>query len=164
MRRVGIMLVVLSMAAGVGIWSSDKRVNAAEDRLEAVKKQFVGNYDLVSYVSFPADGGERDMNYIGRIMYDEYGNMAAQGMPKDLPERAAASTENVRGGFAYWGSVEFDLDNNVVIHKVEGSSSRGSWVGEDNIRYFEFTDEFLKLSMKDDSGRTIGTLTWKKFE
>ncbi len=164
MRRFGIMLVVLVMAAGVGIWSSDKRANAADDRrLKDIREQFLGNYELVSFISYPAEGGEVDMNYTGRIMYDEFGNMAAQGMPRDLPQRAAASRENVRGGFAYWGSVRFDLDNGAVIHVVEGSPSRGSWVGEDNVRYFEFVDGLLKLSMKDDSGRTTGTLTWRKY-
>ncbi len=163
MRRLGIMTVVLIMAAGVGLWSSDKRAIAADDRLEAVKQQFIGHYELVSYVTFPAEGGEVDMNYIGRIMYDEHDNMSAQGMPKDLPARAAAATQNVSGGFAYWGSVHYDLDNNIVIHKVEGSPTRGGWVGEDNVRHFEFADGFLKLSIKDASGRTTGTLTWRKY-
>ena len=163
MRRVGIMLVVLTLAAGVGIWSSGKRVSAAEGNEEAIKQQFVGHWELVSYVTFPEEGGVRDMNYIGRITYDGLGNMTAQGMPKDLPERAAQSRENVRGGFAYWGDVVFDLENNIIIHKVTGSPTRGSWPGEDNIRYFEFEDGLLKLSMKDDAGRLIGTLTWRKF-
>ena len=98
----------------------------------------------------------------GRITYDGVGNMTAQGMPKDLPERAAQSSENVRGGFAYWGDVVYDVDNNIVIHKVKGSPSRGSWPGEDNIRYYEFDDGLLKLSMKDETGRLTGTLTWRK--
>ncbi len=164
MRRLGIMMVVLLMAAGVGIWSTNQRAVAADDRLEMVKQQFLGHYDLVSYVTFPAEGGEVDMNYLGRIMYDDHGNMSAQGMPKNLPERAAASTTNVTGGFAYWGTVHFDLDNNIVIHRVQGSPTRGSWVGEDNVRHFEFVDGYLKLSIKDASGRTTGTLTWLKYE
>ena len=164
MRRLGIMMVVLLMAAGVGIWSSNQRAVAADDRLEMVKQQFLGHYDLVSYVTFPAEGGEVDMNYLGRIMYDAHGNMSAQGMPKNLPERAAASTTNVTGGFAYWGTVHFDLDNNIVIHRVQGSPTRGNWVGEDNVRHFEFVDGYLKLSIKDATGRTTGTLTWLKYE
>jgi hypothetical protein len=163
MRRFGIMLVILSMAAAVGVWSGEKRAMAADNRLENINQQFIGHYELVSYVTFDADGTERDMNYLGRITYDGKGNMTAQGMPKDLPARAAASSENVRGGFAYWGSVHFDLDNNIVVHKVEGSPTRGNWVGEDNIRHFEFADGFLKLSIKDETGRTTGTLTWRKY-
>ena len=162
MRRLGMMLVVLTMAAGVGMWSSSKRASAAEDTEAAINRQFTGHWELVSFISFAADGTERDMEYIGRITYDGVGNMTAQGMPKDLPERAAQSSENVRGGFAYWGDVVYDVDNNIVIHKVKGSPSRGSWPGEDNIRYYEFDDGLLKLSMKDETGRLTGTLTWRK--
>jgi hypothetical protein len=139
-------------------------VSAAEDvRLAAVKRQFVGHYELVSFINFPADGGEVDNNYIGRIMYDEHDQMSAQGMPKDLPARAAQSSTNVSGGFAYWGPVTWDIDQNKVTHHVEGSPTRGSWVGEDNVRYYEFTsDGLLKLSIRDASGRTTGTLTWRR--
>lgn len=131
--------------------------------LAAVKQQFVGHYELVSFVSIRENGEVVDNNYVGRIMYDENDEMSAQGMPKNLPERAAQSSERVMGGFAYWGSVTWDIDNGIVTHHVEGSPTRGSWVGEDNVRYYEFTDDgLLKLSMKDESGRLIGTLTWRR--
>jgi hypothetical protein len=137
----------------------------AEDssELAAIKQQFVGHYELVSFVSIRENGDVVDNNYVGRIMYDENDEMSAQGMPKNLPERAAQSSERVMGGFAYWGSVTWDIDNGIVTHHVEGSPTRGSWVGEDNVRYYEFTDDgLLKLSMKDESGRLIGTLTWRR--
>ena len=141
-------------------------VSAQNSRdVEAMQRRFVGNYDLVSYVSFRPDGEVVDMNYSGRIMYDGHGNMSAIGMPKDLPARARASDTNVRDGFAYWARVSFDLANGIVIHHGEGSPTRGSWPGVDNIRYFEFTDEgLLKLSLKNEEGRTTGTLTWRKIE
>lgn len=136
---------------------------ADEDALAAIKQQFVGHYELVSFISYPATGGEVDNDYVGRIMYDESDQMSAIGMPKSLPERAAQSSENVRGGFAYWGPVTWDIDNQRVIHHVEGSPTRGSWVGEDNIRFYEFTaDGLLKLSIRDEAGRTTGTLTWRR--
>jgi len=38
-------------------------------------------------------------------------------------------------------------------------------VGEDNVRYYEFTPEgLLKLSIRDENGRTTGTLTWRRIE
>jgi len=163
MRRVTAVLSVLLLVAGLFVYKSDSRVNASESRLDEIQRRFDGHYELVSFIQYPEQGGEIDMNYTGRIMYDAHGNMSAQGMPRDLPERAAASSERVRGGFAYWGSVSFDLENDIVIHHVEGSPTRGSWVGEDNIRHFEFTEEYLKLSIRDESGRTTGTLTWKKY-
>lgn len=135
----------------------------AAETLEQVKARFVGHYELVTYMVFPASGGERDNNYVGRIMYDEFNNMSAIGMPRSAPEEAEQAGEPGSQGFSYWGKVSWDLERGVVIHHVEGSSSRNSWVGEDNIRYFELVgDDVLKLSLKDSQGRTTATLTWRK--
>ncbi|MCH7817044.1 MAG: lipocalin-like domain-containing protein [Proteobacteria bacterium] len=136
----------------------------AASELDVIRQKFIGDYELVSYVTYPAQGEANDMDYIGRLSYDAYGNMTGIGMPRNLPERAAQSSEQMTSGFAYWGTVSFDLDQGVVIHHVEGSPMRGGWVGQDNIRYFEFTDEFLKLSLKSASGRTTATLTWRRLE
>ncbi|MDH7942828.1 lipocalin-like domain-containing protein [Pseudohongiella sp. SYSU M77423] len=166
MRRTLMGAALVSAAVLLAaVWSNESADAAQDDALMAVKQQFVGHYELVSFVSFPATGGEVDNNYVGRIMYDENDQMSAQGMPKDLPERAAQTTELVRGGFAYWGPVTWDISQNKVTHHVEGSPTRGSWVGEDNVRYYEFTPEgLLKLSIRDENGRTTGTLTWRRIE
>ena len=52
--------------------------------LESMKQKFIGDYELVNYVTFGEDGTERDMQYIGRLSYDHLGNMAGLGMPIDL--------------------------------------------------------------------------------
>lgn len=165
MRRTRSGLATAGLLAGFVLMLQMPLVLAQDAALEAVKRQFIGHWELVSFISYPPEGGERDNNYIGRIMYDENDQMSAQGMPKDLPARAAQSTTNVAGGFAYWGPVTWDISQNKVTHRVEGSPTRGSWVGEDNVRYYEFTaDGLLKLSIRDENGRTTGTLTWKRIE
>lgn len=157
-----IFAAVLLAATTTLCWATGS--NAADaNQLATVKQQFVGHYELVSFISYPASGGEVDNEYLGRIMYDENDQMSAIGMPRSLPERAAETDGVARGGFAYWGPVTWDIENQRVIHHVEGSPTRGSWVGEDNIRYYEFTaDGLLKLSIRDDQGRTTGTLTWRR--
>lgn len=134
----------------------------AADDVEAVRQQFLGDYELISYVQFPATGGEIDMNYVGRLSYDAFGNMAGLGMPRDLPARDAQASERLTGGFAYWGKVSFDLDKGTVIHHVEGAPMIPSWVGGDNIRYFEFVGDLLKLSLKNAENRVTATLTWRR--
>jgi|TARA_B110000263_G_C15041253_1_gene388640 hypothetical protein len=159
------LLLPMAMVFAIGAPACTTAQDASAGDLEAVKAQFVGHYELVIYESFRPNGEVIDMNYVGRILYDEHDNMSAIGMPKDLPARAQESSERVQGGFAYWGKVSFDLPNGIVIHHVEGSPTRGSWPGVDNIRYFEFTDEgLLKLSLKNAEGQTTGTLTWRKIE
>ncbi len=131
--------------------------NAADDGYA----QFIGDWELVSYVVFPADGGQRDMNYVGYLSYDEHGNMAGLGMPRDLPERAESDPQ-ARAGFGYWGSVTVDTEEGRVIHHVEGAPTQPRWVGGDNIRFYEFEDNLLKLSLKDNTGRISATLTWRR--
>lgn len=133
--------------------------------VEAVKQKFIGDWELASYYTFPVNGDAREMGYIGRLSYDRFGNMAGLGMPKDLPERQRESSERLMQGFAYWGPVSWDLDRGAVIHHVQGSPMVPQWVGGDNVRYFEFEgDDILKLSLRDNNGRTTGTLTWHRLK
>ena len=136
----------------------------AADTLQGIKQKFQGDFELVSYFQFPEQGDPIDMNYVGRLSYDAFGNMAGLGMPRDLPERNRANEERVTGGFGYWGKVSFDLEHSLVIHHVEGSPMVPEWVGGDNIRHFEFSDGLLKLSLKNSEGRTTGTLSWRKLD
>lgn len=123
--------------------------------------QFIGDWVLVSYIVFPIEGGQRDMDYVGYLSYDDHGNMAGLGMPRNLPERAESDPQ-VRAGFGYWGSVSVDTEGGRVIHHVEGAPTQPRWVGGDNIRYYEFEDNLLKLSLKDNTGRISATLTWTR--
>ena len=132
---------------------------AADD---ANYQQFIGDWELVSYLQFPEAGGEHNMNYVGYLSYDAQGNMAGFGMPQDLPERAAQSNERIMAGFAYWGTVSVNQAEKIVTHHVQGSPMVPQWVGGDNVRYFEFVDDLLKLSLKNSAGRVTGTLTWKR--
>jgi len=132
--------------------------------LEDVKARFVGYYELVSFVSFPNSGGEVRNDYIGRIIYDGHDNMSAIGMPRDAPDSARRAGAAGSQGFAYWGKVSWDVEQGIVIHHVEGSPTRNTWVGEDNIRYYELDGNLLRLSLRDEAGRTTGTLTWRKID
>lgn len=137
-------------------------LSQAAETLQEIERQFQGDFELVSYVQFPAQGEPIDMNYVGRLSYDAFGNMAGMGMPRDLPQRNRGMDERITGGFAYWGKVSYDLERSLVIHHVEGSPMVPEWVGGDNVRHFEFSNGLLKLSLKNDAGRTTATLSWRK--
>ena len=96
-------------------------------------------------------------------MYDAHGNMAAQLMPGDFAERTdeQGSGRGMRGFLGYYGKVIIDVEAGIVTHLVEGASIP-SWLGRDNVRYYEFTDDGLILSLRRD-GRVTGELTWKRF-
>ncbi len=125
-------------------------------------ERFVGDYTLISYVTFPEAGPAVDMKYVGRLSYDRAGNMSGLGMPSGLPEREREAGRTLTGGFAYWGKVTVDDEKKIVIHHVEGSPLMPGWVGGDNVRFYEFEGDLLRLSLKNSDGRTTATLTWRR--
>ena len=125
-------------------------------------ERFVGDYTLISYVTFPEAGPAVDMQYVGRLSYDRAGNMSGLGMPSGLPEREREAGSRLTEGFAYWGKVTVDDEKKIVIHHVEGSPLMPGWVGEDNVRFYEFEGDLLRLSLKNAEGRTTATLTWRR--
>ena len=125
-------------------------------------ERFVGDYTLISYVTFPEAGAAVDMSYVGRLSYDRSGNMSGLGMPSGLPEREREAGGRLTGGFAYWGKVTVDDEKKIVVHHVEGSPLMPSWVGGDNVRFYEFEGDLLRLSLKNAEGRTTATLTWRR--
>ena len=141
----------------------------AEQPASEIQKKLVGNWRLVSFVNIDEKGVERPAGYeSGRIMYDAYGNMAAQLMrtgrarlstPSTEPERAAAYT----GFLAYYGRYEIDHAAGRVTHKVEGSTNP-NWVSTELVRYYAFSPDGsrLMLSLKNAEGRITGTLTWER--
>lgn len=125
-------------------------------------ERFVGDYTLISYVTFPEAGPAVEMSYVGKLSYDSAGNMSGLGMPSGLPEREREAGGRLTGGFAYWGKVTVDDEKKIVVHHVEGSPLMPSWVGGDNVRFYEFEDDLLRLSLKNAEGRTTATLTWRR--
>ncbi len=160
-RVVGTLVVLLAVTmAPVG----DEVSAQGADSVEAVWQMFVGNYELVTYELFRADGEVVSMDYVGRIMYDAGGNMSAIGMPNALPELDRASSDGrVRRGFAYFGTFEIDTEAGSVTHHLIGSPQAARSVGEDWVRYYGFDGDMLTLSIKNDEGRVTGQLTWKRY-
>ena len=115
--------------------------------------RFVGTWKLVSFYTYPTDGEPVDREMTGRIIYDAAGNMAAQLMPnRETEERVTP------GSVAYLGTYTVDDAAGTVTHAVAGSNF-SRWVNTDLVRHFEFADDRLTLSLKED-GRVTGSLTW----
>jgi hypothetical protein len=168
--RSPFLLAFFGILAG-GCAGSDSPEEAAamqtseQPDTQSLQARFVGNWELLSFESFGEDGSAVDNDYIGRLVYDEHGNMSGVGMPRSLPSRRGpAGGELPRAGFGYFSTYEIVPEEGRIIHRVIGSPMNPTWVGTELIRYYEFTEGLLQLSLRNAEGRVTGTLTWRRLE
>jgi len=134
-------------------------------------QRLVGNWTLLSYLTQNADGsaGKPYGDAVGRLSYDEHGNMAGQVMRPGRLEVAPGQwgAQDVRSAYAgyiaYFGRYEVNEPDGIVIHHVDGALNPG-WVGGDQVRSMRFDGELLILStdVRKAGGLVRHTLTWKK--
>lgn len=110
----------------------------------------------------------------GMLMYDGAGSFSGQIMAWERPSFATGnllkgSETEVRAAFegyvAYYGSYTVDEPEGLMIHQVEGSFFP-NWIGERQIRKFEFTvDGELMLStlpIKGSRADLTVALLWQR--
>ncbi len=136
------------------------------------KEQFVGSWELKEWTAelsdeskvFPFGEGPK-----GRLTYDSHGRMAVQIMQGNRPKFSSddplqAQPEEVVGAYsgfiAYCGTYEVNLETANVVHSIT-ISSFPNWVGQDQIRNFEFHGDELTLST-DLIGGSRHRLVWRK--
>jgi hypothetical protein len=134
-------------------------------------KRLVGNWTLLSYVTENPDGsqGKPYGAAVGRLSYDDHGNMAGQVMRPGRLEVAPGQwgAQEVRSAYAgyiaYFGTYEVNEAQDTVVHHVHGALNPG-WVGGHQVRRMRFDGDLLVLSTDvPKAGAMVRhTLTWKK--
>jgi len=136
-----------------------------------MKERLVGTWRLVTYET-DERGGKRGRPYadaVGRLAYDENGNMSGQVM---RPGRAhvevgEGGAQQIRAAYlgyiAYFGTYEVAPDGGFVVHHVLGALNP-AWVGGQQVRRLRFDGERLILSADvPKNGQTVThTLTWER--
>lgn len=141
------------------------------------KNSFVGVWKLVSIDAVRRSGGILPIygkNPIGRLYYDEAGNMSVHfmrsGRPKFKSEtKFRATAQEMRAAYesyeAYFSTYEVDEEKHLVYHKVLGGLFP-NWTGTIQSRYYQFEGSHLILSTEPigsrPSGKTIVTLVWER--
>ena len=136
-----------------------------------MKERLVGTWRLVSYET-DEQSGKRGRPYgdaIGRLDYDEGGNMSGQVMRpgRVLVELGDGGAQQVRAAYlgyiAYFGTYDVAPDGRSVVHHVHGSLNP-AWVGGQQVRKMRFEGDRLVLSADvRKSGDTVThTLTWER--
>ena len=136
--------------------------------------QFIGSWELHEW---RAESMEGDIVYpfgpdaIGEIVYNDDGHMSVQIMK---PNRAKFVSDDplegqrdeilsaYKGFIAYSGTYEVNEKSNQVFHHIK-ISSFPNWVGQKQIRNFEFRDNLLILSTDFIESRKH-RLIWHKRE
>lgn len=118
---------------------------------------FIGTWELDTFEVRAPDGTNvlpLGHGPVGRISYDRDGRMAVQLMRSGRGQFTSgdmlvASDEERReawdGFVAYAGTFEVDVAAGTVTHHIE-ISSFPNWVGQAQVRFFEFGDDTLELT------------------
>lgn len=167
--------LILSITALLMISAIGLAGGGAEDGPDP---RFIGTWSLVTSEFRTSDGtvtyplGE---DAAGVLIYDRGGRMGAQLMRKDRPKFASGdmqggTPEEIKaaneGYVSYFGSYKVNSKDRTVVHHVEGSLFP-NWVGQDQVRSFEFSADSQVLTLKTrpflSGGREItGVLIWKR--
>jgi hypothetical protein len=145
------------------------------DKMENVtiaNEKFDGSWELKEWTA-ELTSGELVFPYgpdaKGILTYDKFGNMAVQLMKNKRPKFLSEDPLNAQpeevweaynGFIAYSGSYEVDNSAKKVTHQIR-LSSFPNWVGQNQIRYYEFIDDNLILST-DLIGASKHKLIWEK--
>ncbi len=138
------------------------------------KNQFVGTWRLVSF-EFKDVNGEVSYPYgkdmIGYLMYAEDGYMSTVIMAANRPKFSsedflAGSTQEKANAMETYISYcgRYEIKDKKVIHHVKASLFP-NWVGTNQERFFEFTEDYLSLttpSFRVSDKRLTGHLRWER--
>ncbi len=143
------------------------------------KNPFVGVWRLVSIDAIRRNGSILPIygkNPIGRLYYDEAGNMSVHFMRAGRPSfrcetKFRAKAHEMRAAYesyeAYFATYEVEEEKGLVHHRVLGGLFP-NWTGSDQARYYRFNDNRLILSTEPIEAkpgeRTIVTLVWERLD
>ena len=139
-----------------------------------MKEKFIGTWELKKWTAELNDGtvvspfGE---DALGRITYDNNGLMSVQLMKNNRPRfhsddplqtKPDEAVKAFKEFLSYSGSYEAHSNPDQVVHQIK-ISSFPNWVGQNQIRKYEFKEDKLILST-DTIGSGRHKLTWQKMK
>jgi hypothetical protein len=135
-------------------------VDAGAGSIEAERRQLQGTWELVSLDVFSPSGQPTPVQASGRMVYDDHGNMQMRGT-------IAGNTSVDPAAVNLEGRVAIDpAAHSFRITKVDAASADDKRVDPkldaSKTRYYVFEGDLLKTTLKDASGATTATATWKR--
>jgi len=129
--------------------------------IENERRRLKGTWQLVSLQVVPASGEPVAVQAQGVLTYDDYGNLTMKGT-------VTASAEVDASALNITGRAVIDPDAHTIrILDVKAPNADAARLDPaydaTKVRHYEFTpDDLLKTTVKDASGKTTATATWKR--
>jgi hypothetical protein len=135
-------------------------VDTGLESVEAARRQLKGTWELVSLDVFSPSGERQAAQASGQLTYDEFGNLAMKGTitggaqidPSALNLTGRVAIDPVAHTLKITAVDAASTDDRRVDPKLDASK----------VRYYEFAGDLLKTTVKDASGKTTATATWKR--
>jgi hypothetical protein len=134
-------------------------IEKSPESTQGVRRQLEGTWKLVSFETYEAGGQAKPHQAAGELKYDQYGNLVIRAALTDVPAGEQASL------LRYEGRAVIDAPNRkLVLQNMQGQGGEAlpTAVAADNVRFYEFAGDLLKLTAKDSNGNPTATITWKK--
>jgi hypothetical protein len=130
--------------------------------LEAVRRQFEGNWNLVTAEVVSATGQRRLLKASAVLTYDAFGNLSVKGAYED-PSASAEQTAALN----FTGRAVIDTQKQELrLLDVQQTDSDFSSLPADmaarRVRSYAFNGDALTLTIKDSSGKVTAVNTWRK--
>ena len=140
------------------------RVDTGPDSLEAVRRQLSGTWELVSFEAFTVPGEATQVRASGRLTYDEFGNLTVTGQVDEIDRERDRATL-----FYMSGRLAFDLARRrfLILDAVTNlpfEEADFATASLDRFRHYEFVDDLLRLTVRDERGEATALLTWRRIE
>lgn len=136
-------------------------VDQGAGSLEAVRRQLLGTWELVTLELAPKPGATRvPVAATGVLTYDEYANLTIDAKTTDPAAPVAAREVNL---LSFKGRAAIDpVKKELRLMNLTGNANPDEVLLPNQRRLFEVTAETLKLSTVDEKGEISAVTNWKR--
>jgi hypothetical protein len=133
--------------------------------VEAVRRQFAGRWELVSYDVFNEPGQPTTLAASGRLNVDAFGNVEFEGRLDETNAAGQASARLLNGS----GRLMIDVEQQrYLIEDLEGNVRLGedafAQAPIESFRYYEFEGDLLHVAIKNPAGEVTAQVTYRRVQ
>ena len=150
-------------------------IASGPNTVEAVRRQLAGTWSLASLVVHTADGKSVNVDAMGTLSSDTFGNLEIEYRVSDagLKSLASIGVTSPNPVISTKGKAEVDPQQKAIRYASGNdinrafdpklAAARANPFALERIRYYDFSpDGLLRLATRHDNGRDAAVSTWKK--